>query len=477
MRRFRNPLVFLLAPWLALVGLGCGQTQMVRANTQIRDLMFLGNYPGALAALQKSKTEKGYKEQDRVVFWMNEGMLLYLTARYKEAQAALDKAEQRAKELFTTSISKTMTAAITSDAAKDYAGESYENVLVNIVKAFSQLAQNNFEGAMVEARRVNEKLALYKTNAGTNKNRYNQDAFAHWLIGLLFEVEGSTDEARIAYERAMEAYKTDYAVNFGTPPPPWLAEDMVRAAILAKDTERVEKWKKEYGEHLGKSAEQLKTMGEVILVHLNGEGPTKSDYWVQCVVNTKTKNWFCDGEPGDERFKKTTITIPNDKDTTVIKVAFPMLNLHEPRGQLAELVVGTEVGKSYIGEPVNAIAVKALADRMGKVWRDAIIRVVTKTIAQIAAQKTGEAAGGGGGGGALLGWAMKSATSATLQAFEEADKRAWTTLPARIEVARVWAPPGVHNVQVRVPGGRSATIPGVKVVAGKRVLVTYYSLP
>ena len=30
--------------------------------------------------------------------------------------------------------------------------------------------------------------------------------------------------------------------------------------------------------------------------------------------------------------------------------------------------------------------------------------------------------------------------------FEEADKRAWTTLPARIDVGRIWVKAGTHTV-------------------------------
>ena len=75
----------------------------------------------------------------------------------------LNKAEQRAKELYTKSISKGIKAAFTSDAATDYAGEDYENVLLNVVKALDFLALGNKAGALVEARKINEKLKLYNT--------------------------------------------------------------------------------------------------------------------------------------------------------------------------------------------------------------------------------------------------------------------------------------------------------------------------
>ena len=50
-----------------------------------------------------------------------------------------------------------------------------------------------------------------------------------------------------------------------------------------------------------------------------------------------------------------------------------------------------------------------------------------------------------------------------MQAMEEADKRAWTTLPSRIDVARVWVKPGTHTIRIKLPNGRPGSIPGVKV--------------
>lgn len=445
---------------------GCGQTRMVQTSGQIRSYMLARNYDAALATLRQSKGE-GFKEQDRVVFWMNEGMLLHLTGKYEESNKTLDLAEKRSAELYTKSISKGVKAAFTSDAATDYAGEDYENVLVNVVKALNYLGLRNLSEALVEARKINEKLALYNTKY-EGKNVYNQDAFAHWLMGLLFEMEKSYDDARIAYAKALELYKTDFAGNYGSRPPSYLAEDVVRAAILSKDTEGAAKFRKELGESLGASAEALKTSGEVVLVHLNGEGPSKTDYFINCYFESAV-SWFCDAEPGGEFMKKTTITVGKG---TAVKVAFPQLVVRQPANPSLTLRVGSAVAQSEVAEPISQIAVKVLRDKTGRVFRDAIIRVITKTLTTKAAEKTGEKVGGG-----ALGFLAKTATSVTMQATEEADKRAWITLPSRIDVARVMVPPGTYDVNVQLPSGAAAPIKGVKVEAGKRVILTHYTMP
>jgi len=451
---------------LALALAACGQTKMVQTSGAIREQMIAGNYPGALASLRQSKNQ-GFKEQDRVVYWMNEGMILHLMGQYKQSADVLEQAERRSKELYTKRISKQIKAAFTSNAATDYEGEDYEKVLINVVKALDYLGLGNLEGAMVEARKINEKLLLYNTKY-EHKNVYNQDAFAHWLMGLLFEMERSYDDARIAYVKAMEVYQNEFAANYGFQPPPYLGEDIVRAAILSNANDIAEEYKGKYGQKLGETAELLKTQGEIVLIHLNGEGPTKSDFVVNCVFISPT-NWGCDAEPGGAFMKKTTITISSG---TEVKVAFPELHIFEPQNPQIDVMIGGREGRTYPAEPINAIAAKTMADKMHRIFRDAIIRVITKVASAKAAGAAGKKVGGG-----ALGFLAEKSASATMQAFEEADKRAWTTLPARIDVARVMVPPGTHTVQINKPRGGPATIPGVKVEAGKRVVITYRTLP
>jgi uncharacterized protein len=459
----------LCASAAALLVVGCGQSKMVETTGKMRSLMLERNYQAALATLRQSKEKGSFKEQDRVVFWMNEGMLLHLMGQYAESLKVLNQAEQRSKELYTTSISKTMKAAITSDAAKDYAGEDYENVLVNVVKALDHLAQNNLEGAGVEARRINEKLAKLKTDYGDKPFIYNQDAFGHWLSGLVLEMQKDNDAARIHYVKALEAYKTDYAANYGLRVPSFVAEDAARMAVITGEEGILGKLRTEFGPTIGASAKNAKAMGEIVLIHMNGEGPSKTDYFIDCYF-AGIANWQCNGEPGGEFMKKTTITI--GKGDTV-KVAFPQLIIRNPTHAGATLTVGAATAMTEVAEPISGIAAKVLRDKTGRIFRDAVIRVITKFLAAKASEKAGEAAGG-----ALGGFLAKNAASATMQAFEEADKRAWITLPSRIEVAKVQVPPGVYNVGVALVGGGSPPpIQGVRVEAGKRVILTTYTLP
>jgi len=456
----------LAIPVLLLV-LACGQGKMVETTGKIRTLMMERNFPGALDVLQKSK-EKGFKEQDRVAYFMNEGMLLHLTGQYQKSCEVLDKADQRHKELYTKSISKSVKAALTSDAATDYVGEDYEIVLLSVIKAMNYLAMKNMENALVEARKINEKLQLFATNYKEKPYLYKHDAFGHWLMGILFEMERSYDDARISYQKAMETYQKDFSVNYGAGAPKYLAEDLVRAALLSGSKEDADKFKSEYGGD-GSSLAALKSGGEIVLLHLNGEGPSKTDYFINCNFESAT-NWGCDGEPGGEFMTKKTITFSKG---TAIKVAFPQLVIKQPVNPYITMSVAGMTAQSEPAEPISGIAVKVMRDKTGKIFKDAIIRVITKTLLS----KAGEAAANKVGG-AGLGFLAKVGAQAASQATEEADKRAWMTLPSRIEVARVIVPPGVYDVNLSLPqGGMIPPIRGVKVEAGKRVILTQLTIP
>ncbi|MGC5189060.1 hypothetical protein ACPXBB_26030, partial [Escherichia coli] len=68
-------------------------------------------------------------------------------------------ADKIADELYTTSITRTAASFVVSDASTDYSGEDYEKVAIHTELALSFLATKDLDGARVEARKINNKLA------------------------------------------------------------------------------------------------------------------------------------------------------------------------------------------------------------------------------------------------------------------------------------------------------------------------------
>ena len=91
-----------------------------------------------------------------------------------------------------------------------YAGEDHELVLMHYFKALNFLRMNQFDEALVECRRINNKLNLLNDRYEKKKNRYRRDAFALNLMGIAYEASGDVNNAFIAYRNAYEAYDEDY---------------------------------------------------------------------------------------------------------------------------------------------------------------------------------------------------------------------------------------------------------------------------
>jgi hypothetical protein len=71
-------------------------------------------------------------------------------------------------------------------------------------------------------------------------------------------------------------------------------------------------------------------------------------------------------------------------------------------------------------------------------------------IARVVAGEATRKVAGGGVGGLLL----SLGTQATMTAVDTPDTRGWSTLPARIAIARVRVPAGKHTVELEARGAR-----------------------
>jgi tetratricopeptide (TPR) repeat protein len=465
---------------LTLLASACGQWRMVDTETRMQRHAAAGDYQQALALLRAERT-RGYKAQDSVMYWMNEGMLLHLTGRYSESIIALTLAEERSKALFTRSISNQVEAAFSSDAALDYQGEDHEKVLLNVFKALDFLALGDHSGALVEARKINLELEYMNTAYREHPNRYAEDAFAHWLMGMLFELEGSYDDARIALQHARRVYREQFGPRYGVTEPDFVAEDLARVALLGGDEELMQALRADRtdraGPRLGWSHEAMKTQGEVILIHLNGESPKKTDLRIRCGA-AKNQPFQCDHQPGGSYMVERALVLP--PGGTHVDVAFPRLESKAPVHASITMSASASPGRatSQVALPIDRIAHQTLADKLPRVFAHAVIRVIAKLGSKKAADKAGDKLASKGRAGAVLGFLVSAGTDAAMDLSEEADKRTWSTLPARIEVARLHLPPGTHDIVLTLPDGTiKTTIRGVQVRAGERVFLTHRSIP
>lgn len=211
---------------LAVLVAGCASTRTSKQHLVGIETRLAGHdFAAALAQIQTAKTT-AYKEKDRILYYLDAGMLCHYNARWAESNELLTKAEQAIEEAYTRSVSKAATSIMLNDNALEYPGEDYENVYLNIFKAINFLQQGAFDPAFVEVRRINDKLNLLEDKyarmaaefnkttkaSGTTKafqparTRFHNSVLARYMSMLMYRTEGQRDDARIDLQKLNDAW-------------------------------------------------------------------------------------------------------------------------------------------------------------------------------------------------------------------------------------------------------------------------------
>jgi hypothetical protein len=441
---------------LSLVGLlvlaACGVNPQ-KNYQKMRPNLVAHNYEAANAYLESVK-EKAYNEKSRLLYYMDKGMVLHLGKKYQESNALLEQAKTTAEELWTESVGEHAAAWLATDNSMSYQGEDFEKVLIHFVAALNYLGMGDYSAARVEARQITAKLELYSSKyeqeEDAAENHYRDDAFARWLSGKLAATDGEQagyNDAWIDFRKAIEIYEKDYAQRYATSIPDFVVADALRAleALGGDFAEELTALKSRFSHVQYASLKDTQGLGEVVLIHLNGEAPHKVDR-------------FWEARAGSD----------------ILRIAYPQFVAKGSQIQSARLTVGSTVGNAQLAENITAIAIQNLDDHMARIQVKAIARGVAKFIAGKAAQEGGKKMGGTAGAalqvvGAL--WNLGSAVA------EEADKRSWITLPGAVNVGHVFTEPGdvTVNVDFLDANGQvveTAQLPAT-VQAGKTTFVTY----
>lgn len=226
-----------------------------------------------------SKTEKDkrklYKKKDKVLEYLDLGMLYHYQGEYEKSNQMLEQAELAMEDLFTKSVSKAALSLLLNDNVLDYAGEDYEDIYVNVFKALNYLHKNEFDAAFVEIRRINFKLDNLQDKyvkmaggynlskdrkaeftAGTNK--FVSSALGRYLSLIIYQQEGKPDDAYIDYNKLQEAFDLQPEIYDFDPPPltdPLLKTDQPVLHVVALTGRAPRKENREF--HIATSEDML----------------------------------------------------------------------------------------------------------------------------------------------------------------------------------------------------------------------------
>lgn len=192
------------------------------------------DFQGAIQQIEAAK-EKHYQPKEKVLYYLDLGMLHFYARDYSRSNELLEEAEKAIEENFTKSVSKAAASLLLNDNALDYPGEDYEDIYLNIFKALNYLELNSFDAAFVEINRINIKLNKLedkyrkmahemeksddsKTSIETARNNFYNDALARYLSLLIYRAEGKMDDANIDYRKIQEAWQAHANIyNFAQP--------------------------------------------------------------------------------------------------------------------------------------------------------------------------------------------------------------------------------------------------------------------
>ncbi|MBP1691286.1 MAG: hypothetical protein H6Q32_638 [Bacteroidetes bacterium] len=439
--------LWICAPALSLFLSSCGiSTEFTRS---LDADVARGDYGNALETVRDHR--KAYGDKSSVLYNLDMGLLFHYAGQQDSSTAYLLAAEREIEDLYTRSVSLEAMSLLLNDNVLPYEGEDFEKVLVNIFLALNFAEKGEEDEAVVEARKVDLKLREYARQY-EGKNAYQEDAFARYLSGVLYESNGEINDAFISYRKAHEAYET-YAAQFGTPAPDCLLDDLVRTAGRLGFTEDALHYQELGGKAFDRSGV---TAGSLVVVAYAGLSPIKSE--VRSSVS------IADGDGTIHTFQ---IALPKFTPRYAGSRTYAV----QVRGNRDSLAIAS--AQTRLAEDVTAIASRVLDDRLALVYLKSGGRALLKFLAAEKAKAALKKSGGGSesgerSGNTLVNLLGSLALDIVVGATEKADVRTWRTLPAQFQVSRLMLEPGAYTVGVESSdGGYSLPAEAVTIRAGK----------
>ncbi|TYT75587.1 hypothetical protein [Desulfobotulus mexicanus] len=245
-------LKFFFTICLIVVMGGCASysKQIDQATAAFRD----GDFPTAEQKMQ----EVLEADRNNLLRYMELGVIRHELGDYSESNRLLEQAYQLSEGLFGTSVRELMTRASTNAGMLTYKSEVFEKTYIHYYKMLNYifLAQGDLsreeknqllDAVRIEGRRaqilldervfqagsyeeaeeekaklLNQIMSIYaKLNGEVINPReltFRDNAFMHYIMGVMYEKYGELDNARISYERAASVYERGYVKQYGLDP-------------------------------------------------------------------------------------------------------------------------------------------------------------------------------------------------------------------------------------------------------------------
>ncbi len=389
--------------------------------------------------MDDSKWEK--PNRNRLLFYLNKGTVLWMNGKNEQSNIYFKQADYFIED-YQKNYAEVLFSLITNQGYTTYQGENFEQILLQYYVTLNFIQLGDFDNALVACKRM--QLTMQKiTDSYKENNKYKRDAFAHNLLGMIYDAQHEYNSAFVAYRNALEIYNQDYKSMLETEVPMQLKKDLLRTAYLTGFDEELGFYEKEFRM---KHKIQPDSCGSVVFFWNNGLCPIKDrneinftimpqgDGWVEFVnVNLGMRYRFYIGNENDRK---------NLSELKIVRIAWPKYISRSPIFDNAIIVDSSgNQSKLELAEDINAIAYKSLEDRMFKEIATTVLRMALKQALESASRKNDKNAG---------------AAISIINAFtEQADTRNWQLLPYSINYTRVFLPEGNNKLTLQVTSSKS----------------------
>jgi hypothetical protein len=430
---------FLFAIGIMLVA-GCAT--YYQKTQEFQKYVLNGNFQKADQFLEND--EKGKEGRNKLLNYLNHGYVSWMLDDYDKSNRNFAEAD-RIIEDYVKNYSLEALSLLTNPTIKPYKPEDFEAVMLHYFTSLNYIQLNDFEDALVECRRVNIRLQQLNDKYRDHKNKYQRDAFAHNLMGMVYEANKDYNNAFIAYRNALEIYEKDYREYFNMKVPEQLKRDVMRTAYLTGFYDEVRYYERKFDTRF---EYKPRKHGEVIFFWLNGFGPVKDEWSIMFTKVPSDRDGYIilQNEELDVSFPVYIGDKSDDekqafKDLRFFKVAFPKYVERKPVYHDAAVFANNAKFSMEMAQDINEIAFKTLRDRMIRELGNAILRIATKKALEALADRENE----------NLGTLVNIVNTMT----EKADTRNWQTLPYSISYTRIPLKEGENNITLKTYSNRA----------------------
>jgi hypothetical protein len=198
-----------------------------------------GDFSTALEILVNAQQEGRplYSERNAILLHLDKGLLEHYAGNYENSSRDLQFAERLIEEAYTRSITEGFFSFIINDNTREYPGEDFEDIYINVFNALNYFNRGNIEGALVEIRKLSmssgkldmlarrheftdpntgatlEEMVERETGISqlpeTRSVNFSNSALARFLGALFYQGDGNTDAARIEFDQVHRAFSTN----------------------------------------------------------------------------------------------------------------------------------------------------------------------------------------------------------------------------------------------------------------------------